>query len=321
MVKKSGISDVESETTEKLRKWFFNRPAWTLWQAAYLLCWKAPESLEAIQNYPDVLDMLGEIESHVKAGNLETINRREPIAESDVTMYATMLWARERLLQSKLPPLLVVWIRSLTELGEHFARLSNITTPVSAQDWEMWLMLDSWTVDEAAHLLLGVSPRANWTDKAITGPGMTPELIYSWLKTSINDPDAPYPLKAAKGSTGTFGNKKILVANAIQWARRRGLPLPSKIDAHAQSLNQAKAVEDRAGGEHVSDSLSTLNQAARKFWGGPNIRKDDPDTHPDNADVAEWLVVTGKLSPSLAEKAATIIRPHWAFRGRRKGPE
>ena len=65
---------------------------------------------------------------------------------------------------------------------------------------------------------------------------------------------------------------------------------------------------------HVSDKLAKLNQAAAKFWG--NADRDDRGTHEDNATVAAWLVQHG-FSQTLADKAATIIRPEWAPTGRK----
>jgi hypothetical protein len=64
----------------------------------------------------------------------------------------------------------------------------------------------------------------------------------------------------------------------------------------------------------VSDKLAKMNHASRKFWS--NADRDDRGTHPDNATVASWLVKMG-FSPTLADKAATIIRPEWAPTGRK----
>lgn len=64
----------------------------------------------------------------------------------------------------------------------------------------------------------------------------------------------------------------------------------------------------------VSDKLAKMNQASTKFWG--NANRADRGTHPDNAKVAAWLVQQG-FSPTLADKAATIIRPEWAPTGRK----
>jgi hypothetical protein len=65
---------------------------------------------------------------------------------------------------------------------------------------------------------------------------------------------------------------------------------------------------------HVSDKLAKMNQAAQRFWS--NADRDDRGTHPDNAKVAAWFVEQG-FSVTLADKAATIIRPEWASTGRK----
>lgn len=65
---------------------------------------------------------------------------------------------------------------------------------------------------------------------------------------------------------------------------------------------------------HVSAKLAKMNQAAAKFWG--NADRDDRGTHPDNATVTAWLLKQG-FSQTLANKAATIIRPEWVPTGRK----
>lgn len=65
---------------------------------------------------------------------------------------------------------------------------------------------------------------------------------------------------------------------------------------------------------NVSDKLAKMNQASAKFWS--NADRVDRGTHPDNATVAAWLIGQG-FSPTLADKAATIIRPQWAPLGRK----
>lgn len=68
------------------------------------------------------------------------------------------------------------------------------------------------------------------------------------------------------------------------------------------------------GRANVSDKLAHMNQAAAKFWG--NADRNDRGTHPENSTVTAWLVKQG-FSQTLADKAATIIRPEWAPTGRR----
>lgn len=68
------------------------------------------------------------------------------------------------------------------------------------------------------------------------------------------------------------------------------------------------------GRAHVSRELTLLNQAAQRFWA--NADPDEPQTHPDNPTVASWLSERG-MTKSLAERAASIIRPPWAHVGRK----
>lgn len=66
--------------------------------------------------------------------------------------------------------------------------------------------------------------------------------------------------------------------------------------------------------EHVSNKLALMNQAAATFW--TNADRGYRGSHPDNATVAVWLVQRG-FSQTLADKAATIIRPDWVPTGRK----
>jgi uncharacterized protein YaeQ len=68
------------------------------------------------------------------------------------------------------------------------------------------------------------------------------------------------------------------------------------------------------GRAHVSDRLALLNQAAARFWA--NADREDRSTHTDNATIVAWLIERG-YSETLAEKAATIIRPEWVPAGRK----
>ena len=63
-----------------------------------------------------------------------------------------------------------------------------------------------------------------------------------------------------------------------------------------------------------SNALQLLRQAHMKWWANANSQ--DPSTHPVNRDVAAWLTERG-LSHTLSNKAAMIIRPEWAHKGRK----
>jgi hypothetical protein len=97
-----------------------------------------------------------------------------------------------------------------------------------------------------------------------------------------------------------------------------GLPEDAVIVVRTEALRELERHSNDAplptSRDHVSDKLAKMNQAAQKFWS--NADRDDRGTHPDNATVAKWFVEQG-FSTTLADKAATIIRPEWAPSGRK----
>lgn len=97
-----------------------------------------------------------------------------------------------------------------------------------------------------------------------------------------------------------------------------GLPEDAVIVVRTEALREFERHSNDAplptSRHHVSDKLAKMSQASMKFWS--NADRDDRGTHPDNATVAAWLVQQG-FSPTLADKAATIIRPEWAPTGRK----
>ncbi|HRH14256.1 MAG TPA: hypothetical protein PK225_07870 [Azonexus sp.] len=97
-----------------------------------------------------------------------------------------------------------------------------------------------------------------------------------------------------------------------------GLPKDAVIVVRTEALREFERHGNDAplptSRDHVSDKLAKMNQAAAKFWG--NADRNDRGTHTDNATVAAWLEKQG-FSPTLADKAATIIRPEWVPAGRK----
>lgn len=97
-----------------------------------------------------------------------------------------------------------------------------------------------------------------------------------------------------------------------------GLPQDAVIVVRTEALREfEKHSSDpplQTSHTNFSDKLAKMNRASMKFWS--NADRDDRGTHPDNATVAAWLVSHG-FSPTLANKAATIIRPEWAPVGRK----
>lgn len=97
-----------------------------------------------------------------------------------------------------------------------------------------------------------------------------------------------------------------------------GLPEDGVLVVRTEALSDfeksVNAVPLPTTNDYVSEKLATLNQAAEYFW-----RNADPgarETHPENAKVKNWLLQRG-FAETLADKAATIIRPAWAPTGRK----
>jgi hypothetical protein len=89
----------------------------------------------------------------------------------------------------------------------------------------------------------------------------------------------------------------------------------SRADTPSQPDNLTTTVQNALElNPNKSEKLAWLNQASSKFWG--NADRNDRTTHPDNKEVEQWLIQHG-FSETLANKAATIIRPGWAATGRK----
>lgn len=121
----------------------------------------------------------------------------------------------------------------------------------------------------------------------------------------------------------TFGPDYVEVSegirrNPLSYFPASSLPpdceLVFRLDALQSYVNEIVDTSPLADRAHVSNNLAKINQAAARFWA--NADRNDRGTHPDNATVTAWLIQQG-LSKTLAEKAATIIRPNWAPTGRK----
>ena len=67
---------------------------------------------------------------------------------------------------------------------------------------------------------------------------------------------------------------------------------------------------------YKSDLLQYMNQAAWRFWGNSKVVTNDSTTHPTNEEVAAWLNEKG-MGQVMASKAASILRPAFATKGRK----
>ena len=82
------------------------------------------------------------------------------------------------------------------------------------------------------------------------------------------------------------------------------------------SASENDETEQRAFHERPL-ALKLANSAFSKFWGNANPL--ERDTHPDNADIAAWVVShsNDKITQTMASRIAQVIRPEWASTGRK----
>ena len=85
-------------------------------------------------------------------------------------------------------------------------------------------------------------------------------------------------------------------------------------------VDQSNYKTMKSGGADVTKTpnrttlMDAVEDASAKFW-GVNVRPEQPDTHPSNGSVSDWLVINRSVNPSMADKIASIVRPSWAHKG------
>ncbi len=194
---------------------------------------------------------------------------------------------------------------------------------MSTPDYRKWLTHSQWTLIQAAALAAETEPAATDSpheqlavieDRALRDRFND---VYRELKSAIRSESARERegfTDVEPSRTGPDGNKRVLPSEFLDWARRRGFELPNRLrDVPPVAHRSVTRTE-----QHVSDKLAILNQAARKFWGSTDVVRERRETHPDNDAVATWLMKMDRgFTKTLADKAATIIRPTWAATGRK----
>lgn len=176
-----------------------------------------------------------------------------------------------------------------------------------------YLRRETWNLREAACLLAGEDPTGA-AAMFYNEPGRGGRVAH--IYANLKDATDTGILEFFESRTNAIVGRRVRPWDAIQWAKARGEPIPEFLNGVPQPKPEPKPAEKplTTTEPHVSPKLATLIQAARKFWS--NASRDDRTTHPNNDEVAKWLVDRG-FSNGLAEKGATIIRPEWAGSGRK----
>lgn len=198
-----------------------------------------------------------------------------------------------------------------------------------------WRGCDTFTLSEAALLIIEEYPD-DWADtsKLIKDPPRRFLPIYKRLliaATTVIDENAEseenpsltyiqYELDTDKPE----GVDKLSLEDGLvilvwhgrlkKWLKRKSIESKFFDDDELTEFGASEDDSPTKSHVNVSRQLSILNQASSKFWA--NADRSDRDTHPLNADVAKWFR-EHDFTDTVANSAASIIRPEWAPTGRK----
>lgn len=217
-------------------------------------------------------------------------------------------------------------------------------------DLSHWDLVDYFTLDEAAHLAAGAEVHLVPMDEAlVVRKDVIRSAMHSAYETAISyadlilsmvwdgvqeSPFRPWHLVSVQLSEAYDACVKS-DSEALPEAVRISVPTPyfgrqelsrwfnfkkfapvyafAKDSQHLTADDTGNVPTSRPAAHH-SAKFATMLRASEKFWA--NADRDDRETHPENAKVSGWLVSQG-FSATLADKAATILRPEWARPGRK----
>ena len=156
-----------------------------------------------------------------------------------------------------------------------------------------------------------VDPTSGWNPHydPQRGAQYDPEEVKLWLSRVCKDPQ---PWKCSNFEVQEFSRKEI-----VSWLKGKDISSAFPFDRESQSVVAAEEGHSLKSGRtpHRTILMDAVEDASAKFW-GENARADDPDTHPTNPKVAEWLVSNRSVGKTMADKIATIVRPIWAQKGK-----
>lgn len=115
-----------------------------------------------------------------------------------------------------------------------------------------------------------------------------------------------------------FKNQKFSRSTIVHWLKKMGVPSAYKFNLTVEEEDtttdeEAKtAISESARrwpwGNHQTETLEHLEAAAIEFWVKYQTTKDRKDA-PKNQTVVDWLMATHKVSSSMANSIATMLRP------------
>lgn len=112
-----------------------------------------------------------------------------------------------------------------------------------------------------------------------------------------------------------FDHQQFSRTAIVQWLRENQFESAYQFD-RGQEKSPAKALGRWPWGDYTTEALDHLSAAANRFW--VNYEPADNTTAPTNNEVSQWLQCERKVSATLANAIASILRPDGLPTGPRK---
>ena len=221
-------------------------------------------------------------------------------------------------------------------------------------DLTHWDFAENFSAYDAAALILGLEPRDSdteeWRVRVVTDRMRLhyKYALYRIFSSTIGDPieysesqaiNAQITLSSVKADElhhrcwlygeettlsdwldnnrqNDFENQEFARHTIARWLDAIGLKSAYLFDRKLGNRD-TKLVGRWPWGNHHTELLGHLEAAARRYWGG-NYDPADATTAPTNATVSEWLQTERKISKTMADSTASMLRPDGLPTGPRK---
>jgi hypothetical protein len=179
------------------------------------------------------------------------------------------------------------------------------STASEINSWLEWAKADLWSHAELTEICTGRVPGTpNRTQAEQLAINAADEKIARGTLSGALKFVARDDADSAARMYGT--HRHYMPAVAAEWAAKQFDNFPQELLEAVRSTKNSSKNAGWPWGEHSTKNLQALAAAAHRFW--KNYDPTQADTSTTNKEVARWLAEEQKVSPTLAEAMATILR-------------